>query len=122
MEEARKKLEKSAEDLEQLTSRTSIALSEMRLQFEAITEIQKDERETMYKVHQEEIEKVRKHYGKIVCGLLMTIILLIVGVIGGVIYVFHNYDFQSYSLTQDMNIGGAGENTINDGLHFNLGE
>lgn len=120
MEQLKNKLEHSAEELEHLTDRTNIALAEMRLQFETMTEMQKQERENLVKEHYKDTERMRKHYGKIIACLILSLFVMICGIIGSVAYFFANYDIECYQFEQEVYLGGDGYNVINDGIHSDL--
>lgn len=108
-------------------NQANIALTEMRLQFETMAEMQKEERLSIQKMHNEEIEKLcekhekeNKHWKHIVMGLIATIILIISVIAGSIAYIFANYDFEiEAGYSQSASVGGDGEATIEDGIHFN---
>lgn len=119
-----------AEKLEEIASGVNVALTEMRLQFETMMEMQKEERterERMYneeriereRMHNEEKSEMRKHYGRIIIGLILTICLILGSIIGGAIYIFSNFDFAVADFTQSVDIGGDGNPIIYDGIHHN---
>lgn len=110
-------LNEKAEQLNKVASSTDLALAEMRIQFETMMEMQKEERIETQKMSHEELDKMRKHYGRIITGLILTICLILGSVIGGAIYLFSNYDF-AYIL-QDPTIGGNGDLNLYDGIHYN---
>lgn len=112
-------IEKTAKEIEHYTEGANLALTEMRLQFETLAEMQKEERLESQRMHKEEKEKMRKHYGKIIAGLIISLCLILGGIIGGVVYLVSNYDFGVLGYNQNAYVGGDGTSTINDGIHFN---
>lgn len=118
-------LNEKAKELEQISTGTNIALTEMRVQFETLAEMQKEERIEIQKMHLEENERTRNHYDNvirhykhIIIGLIVTLCLFIFGLICAVSYVVTNYDFQ-FGYTQDLTVEGDGDATIQDGIHIN---
>lgn len=100
------------------TNDANIALAEMRMQFETLAEMQKEERIETQKMYNAEKENMRKHYGKIIIGLIATLVILIGGIIGGIVYFLSNYDFK-IEYGQDLYVGGNGDQNIHDGIHIN---
>lgn len=119
MEELVNNLKDNVEKLDEVSSRTDLALTEMRLQFETMMEMQKEERIETQKMHNEEKDKMRKHYGRIIIGLILTLFLILGSIIGGTIYLVTNFEFATIEYGQDIQIGGDGNPTINDGIHYN---
>lgn len=122
------KLADQAEKLQKLASSTDIALTEMRIQFETLAEMQKDERIEIQKMHviekenllkqfAEDRESQRKHYTRIIYALILTLVLILGSVIGGIIYIFTNYDI-AVGTYQDLYSGDNGTSTIYDGIHI----
>lgn len=118
-------LEKKAESLDKITSEANLALTEMRIQFETLAEMQKEERLLLQKMYNDSVEKLSdrhekqiKHWKNIVIGLIVTICLIIGSIIGGAIYLFANYDIL-VGYAQESYVGGDGTSTINDGIHIN---
>lgn len=105
------------ERISETTDKLNAMMAETRLQFDTLVTMQKDERIELQKMHHEEMEKVRKHYGKIIFGLIIALVLLLGGIIGSAIYVFSTYDFET--VYQDNYVGGDGSATIYDGIHYN---
>lgn len=105
------------DQVNELAERANAMMAESRLRFEVLVTTQKDERIEMQKLHDAEKEKMRKHYGRIIFGLILALSLLLGGIIGGAIYLFSNYDFKV--VNQEMYIGGDGNSTIYDGIHYN---
>lgn len=122
-------LKEKAETLENLANGTNIAIQEMRIQFETLAEMQKEERLATQEMHNKEKEQMREHHDKevrhwkhICIGLIATIILIIGSLVGGTIYVINEFDFtilDDPSFSQYLDIGGNGNPTINDGIHYN---
>lgn len=103
---------------------SNVALSEMRLQFDTLAEMQKEERIELAKIHKDEMDSERashekqiKHLKHIIIGLILTLCLIIGGIIGCCAYVLTSFD--TFTFFQDASIGGDGESNIHDGIHFN---
>lgn len=116
-------LNEKAKELENMSNGTNLALSEMRIQFETLAEMQKEERIETQKMHNEAIEKLMERHAKdiahwkhIVIGLIVTLSLFIGGLIGTAAYILTNFDIGV--VYQDVYVGGDGESTINDGIHY----
>lgn len=100
--------------LEQTAEQAHALMAEMRLQFETMTQIQSEERREIDKRHKEDMSAVRKHYGKIIAGLIIALVVLISGIFGGAVYLLANFDFAVVS-TQTVD-----NNSINyDGININ---
>lgn len=120
-------LEDTVKEVEHYTEGANLALTEMRLQFDTLSEIQKEERIEYQKMHNESIKEIMdrhekdiKHWKHICISILLLFALFIGSLIGGTIYFLSNYDI-AFGYTQDLYIGNNGENTINDGIHYNFG-
>lgn len=127
MDTKQNELNKRAGEVEELSSKANMALAEMRIQFDTLTEMQKDERLEIQKMHilekenllkqfSEQQESQRKHYTKIILALILTLALLLGSIIGGVVYFFSTYDV--LGVEQIIGIGGDGNPIINDGIHY----
>lgn len=112
-------INEEAEKLKEIASGANVALTEMRLQFETMMEIQKEERLERERMYNEEKEHMRKRYGRIILGLILTICLILGSFVGGAIYLFTNFDIAFGTYIQKPNVGGDGNSTIYDGIHFN---
>lgn len=128
MKKTTEKLAEQADKLQELSSGTNVALAEMRLQFETLAEMQKDERieiqkmhvlekETLMKQFTNDLESQRKHYTRIIYALILTLVIILGSVIGGIIYIFTNYDI-AVDTYQDLYSGDNGTSTIYDGIHI----
>lgn len=104
--------------VETYAGEANMALTEMRIQFETLAEMQKEERIQTQKMHNEEKDSMRKHYFKVIIGLIATLIILIGGIIGGIMYFLSNYDLR-IEYGQDLYVGGNGDQNIHDGIHVN---
>lgn len=100
-----------------MTDTAEAMMAETRLQFDTLIAMQSDERKEMRHAFHEEKEKMRKHYGRIIAGLILTLVIILGAIIGGAVYIFSNYDIQT--VYQDVNVGGDGSSTIFDGIHYN---
>lgn len=125
MEKAVEKLQESARELDKMASGTNMALTEMRVQFETLTEMQKQERIEMQKMYSEIIEKMEDKHAKdiknwkhVVIGLIVTISLIIGSIIGAAIYIATNYEIVTGTY-QDVSSDNSSTVTIHDGIHVN---
>lgn len=89
------------EELNQATEGANMLATQFHLQFETMEELQKEERE---------------RYTRIIMGLIIALVVLIGSIVGGAIYLFANFDIGYY---QTADVGGDGQATIHDGIHFN---
>lgn len=105
-----------SEQLERFADSANAMVAEARIQFDTLVTLQNDERKDMRDAFHREKERMRKHYGRIIAGLIIAMILLLGGIIGGAVYVLSNFDFVGYS--QEAYIGGNGTNNIYDGVHI----
>lgn len=119
MEKAIENLNEQAEKLKHIAGSTDLAISEMRIQFETLAEMQKEERLVTQEMHNKEMESVRKHYGRIIMGLILTIVLIIGSLVGAAIYLFTNFEF-TFGSYQELHSGSNGSSTIYDGIHYDL--
>lgn len=124
MEKAIEQLQNSANELDKISAGTNIALTEMRVQFETLVEMQKEERIEIQKMHNETIEKIENRHAKdiahwkhIVIGLILVIALFVGGLIGGAIYLITNFEF-TFGTYQDVYSDNNGTATIYDGIHI----
>lgn len=100
-----KNVENLFEKLNQATGEANMLATQFHLQFETMAELQKTER-----------ENIHKHYGRIILGLILTLLILLGSIIGGAIYLFTNYDIGYF---QSATVGGDGTANIYDGVHYN---
>lgn len=122
-----KNVAEEAEKVKAMSDSANLALTEMRLQFDTIAEIQKEERIEYQKMHNESVKEIMdrhekdiKHWKHICIGLILTLVLFIGGLIGTVAYILTNFSFEYVdSFAQDVYVGGDGTSTINDGIHYN---
>lgn len=102
------------EEKDMANNRSDIALTEMRLQFETMAEMQKEERLEMQRNHEKEI----KHWKNICVSLVISLCLIISVIVGSVIYVLSNYEI-AVGTYQDLYVGNNGNPIIEDGIHIN---
>lgn len=114
-----------AKEVKEMSDSANLALTEMRIQFDTLSEIHKEERIEYQRMHNESIREIMdrhdkdiKHWKHICMALILTLALFIGSIAGGVIYFLSNYDI-AFGYTQDLYIGNDGTNTIHDGIHFN---
>lgn len=125
MEKAIETLENSARELDKMAASTNVALSEMRVQFETLAEMQKQERLEMQKMYSEIIEKMEDKHAKdiknwkhVVVALVLTICLIIGSLVGAAIYIATNYEIVTGTY-QDVSSDNSSTVTIHDGIHVN---
>lgn len=106
--------------IEETMNKADAMMAETRLQFDTLVTMQHDERIEIQKMHHEELERVRKHFGRIIFGLIIALVILLGGIVGGAAYVLNNFDFET--VYQDTYVGGSGFASINDGIHYNTDE
>lgn len=107
----------------------NVAMAQSSIALDTMLQLQSDERkekdkaflemlDSMEARHAEDMEKVRKHYQKIILSISMVLLLIVGSLIGGLIYVISSYDisFQTY---QQVSAEGGGDSTIEDGIRFN---
>lgn len=111
-------LKKSAEKLESIAENANVIVTEMRVQWGMMLDTQQKERMELNRLHAEERERDRKFFGRIIIGLILTIVLLLGGIIGTAAYLLTNYDF-AIATYQDLDISGDGSQEIHDGIHYN---
>lgn len=113
-----------SDKLNEVTEQVNTVTSAAVLQLETMTELWKDERMETNKLHTEEIEKmqerfhnetesIRKHYFKIILGLVIALIILLSGVFGTIAYVLSNYEISTCAI-QEVD----GQSVIYDGIHY----
>lgn len=119
-------LEEKAEELSKIADGANTALAEMRIQFETLAEMQKEERLERDKMHNAAVEKILdkcerevKHWKHICIGLIVALCIFIGGLFGSVLYFFANYDIMTFDMEQNIDIGGDGNPEIHDGIHYN---
>ena len=97
----------------EMTDKANSMMAETRLQFDTLIEMQKDERIEMQKMFHEQLDKTRKHYGRIIISLVLTLVILIGGIVGTIGYILANFDIigTTYQETYDSSV-------INDGIHL----
>lgn len=111
------KMEETAKRLDNAAKTADAVVAETRLHFDTLVQLQMDERQQSEERHAKEKEQMRKHYAKIIIGLILTLFLLVGGIFGTVLYLFTNYDFAT--AYQEQTIGGDGNPIIYDGVYYN---
>lgn len=114
------KIDNHVKQANDYVSSANMAVTEMRIQFETLAEMQKEERIETQKLFKEEKDGMRKHYGRIIIGLIIALCVLIGSIAGAIIYILSNYDIMM-GYTQNAYNKVGGDNIINDGIHFNDG-
>ena len=111
------KMEETAKKLDNAAKTADAVVAETRLHFDTLVQLQMEERQQSEERHAREKEQMRKHYGKIIIGLIITLFLLIGGIFGTVFYLFSDYEFAT--AYQEQSIGGDGNPIIYDGVYYN---
>lgn len=111
------KMEETAKKLDNAAKTADAVVAETRLHFDTLVQLQMEERQQSEERHAKEKEQIRKHYFKIIAGLIITLFLLIGGIFGTVIYLFTNYDFAT--MYQEQVVGENGNPIIYDGVYYN---
>lgn len=116
LEMAAEKLEKTVEEVNQVEER-------LMCQFDTMSELFFEEKKLLLaqmadaeKRHAEERESMRKHYGRALLAVSLTLLLVIGSLIGGLIYLISNYDI-GVAIYQEVNAEGGGDSTVEDGIH-----
>lgn len=107
-----------------------------RYEFDAMAEMQSEERQEMQRLFAQErktthelyvkekevlahnYENQSKHYKQIIMGLIFTLAILLGGVVCGVVYLFTNFDFGVVG-AQDVISDNYGNSIIYDGITVN---
>lgn len=111
-------LKQQAENLDKQANEINAALANHLIQFDTMAQLQKEERIEVQKMYMDTFEKERAHYRKIIMGLIITLVLLVGGLVGGIVYVLANYDI-AFSYEQIQDASGDGVNNIYDGIAVN---
>lgn len=106
-----------SQNLNKATDKANILATEMLVQFDTMAQLQMQEREHMNKLQAEEREAMRKHYGRILGGVIAALVILIGGIVGGAFYIFTHFDLGVIT-TQSPVIDGDGRIIVNDGIHL----
>lgn len=103
--------------VDEMKNRAEAMMAETRMQFDTLVTMHSDERREMRQAFQAEKDKMRKHYGRIIAGLIIALTALLGGIIGGFVYVVSNFDIigATYQETYD-------ESQIQDGIHIDIGK
>lgn len=116
-------LDSIAGRLEQAVEATSALAAESRIKFDALIEMQSEERLKMQEMFLQEKQDLLAHYerigkgkDKIIIGLIIALVVLIGGIVGGAFYVLSNYDIGVFS--QDVQADGSSTAIIYDGITY----
>lgn len=104
--------------IEGMSQQMDAAMAEARLNMDMLLESQKEERQMIEERHSNDMEKLRKHYAKIILGLVLTLVILVGSALGGIIYVLCNYDIGIVTYAQDVYADNGSTSTVEDGIHF----
>lgn len=121
-------LDNIAGRLEQAVEATSALAAESRIKFDALIEMQSEERLKMQEMFLQEKQDLLAHYertgkrkDKIIIGLIIALVILIGSIVGGTIYVLTNFDLAVVA-TQNENVGDYNNINIHDGIHLDTTE
>lgn len=118
---------KMAEKLmDETVNAANVAMAQSTVALDTMLQLQSDERiekdkafmEALDKLserHADEKEKMRKHYQRIILAISLSLLILIGGLVGGMVYLFSNFDF-AVATYQDVSVGNDGNSTIEDGI------
>lgn len=123
-------LKMATEKLNQTVEKASILETEVLLQFDTMAQLQKEERMELEKLfaqersesrqqHAEERASMRKHYQRIIIAISLVLLLIVGSLVGGIIYLFSNFDF-AFEAYQEVSAEGGGNSTIEDGIHVEI--
>lgn len=117
------KLDSIAVRLEKAVEETSALAAESRLKFDAMVEMQSDERLKMQEMFLKEKQDLLTHFeqsdkrkNKIIIGLIIALVVLIGGIVGGAFYVLSTFDIGVFS--QDVQADGSSTAIIYDGITY----
>ena len=117
MKAAAEKMENAARTLEKESEGMNAYAAETRLQFDTLVQLQMQERQAIEKRHSEETKDIRKHYGRIIAGLIITLMIIMGGIVGTVVHIFSTYELIP-SFEQTVTASGNGDSVINDGITY----
>ncbi len=108
----------ATEKVNEAVEKANIIATESMLQFDTMAQLQKEERTEAREMYAKERAEMRKHYRKIIVAISLVLLLIVGSLIGGLIYLFSNYDFdvQTY---QEVHAEGGGNSTIDAGIRVN---
>lgn len=117
----------ATEKINESVEKTNLLGTEMILTFDTMAQIYADKEKLLLEKmeaaevrHVEEKAGMRKHYQRIILSISLVLVLIIGSLIGGLIYLFSNYDL-SYEIYQEVSAEGGGDSTVEDGIHLNRG-
>lgn len=110
-------INKATENLDQAVDKADILATQMLVQFDTMAQLQMQERKELNELHVKEKSDLRKHYARIIWGLIAALVILIGGIVGGAFYIFTNFDFGVVT-SQTPTIDGDGRIIVNDGIHL----
>ena len=119
MKAAAEKMENAARTLEKESEGMNAYAAETRLQFDTLVQLQMQERQAIEKRHSEETKDIRKHYGRIIAGLIITLVVILGAIVGSIVYVFANYDIGVISTYQEVDSSDNSVSNIWDGIECN---
>lgn len=114
--------------MDETVSAANVAMAQSTVALDTMLQLQSDERkekdrsflEALDKIearHAEDRDKMRKHYQRIILTLALSLLLIIGGLVGGMAYLFSNFDFGVVTY-QNNSFGNDGSPTIEDGIHI----
>lgn len=114
MEKLREQLESNADRLKEVADEINRAEETFMCQYDTMSQLFFEEKKLLLA----QMDAMRKHYGKIILTISLTLLLVIGSLIGGLIYLISNYDI-AYEVYQDVSAEGGGDSTVEDGIHLN---
>ncbi len=106
-----------ADRLEKSVDKTNAMSAKARMELDALAEVQSEERLKMQEMNNAQISDMRKHYGRIIMGLIITLAIILGGIVGGTIYLIANYDF-AVATYQNISSDNNSNATIYDGIEY----
>lgn len=114
----------ATEKINQAIDVTNVATAQAAVALDTMLQLQKEKDteylttiENMDKRNIEERANIRKHYQRIILALALTLLLVIGGLVGGMVYLCSNFDF-GVATYQNNSVGNDGSPTIEDGIHI----
>ncbi len=106
------------EHMDKAVENADAVVTASRLNVEMILESHAEERQQAEERHSRDMEAMRKHYTRIIFGLLLTLFILVGSAFAGLVYLMLNYDI-GIATYQDLDASGYGTSIIEDGIHYN---
>ena len=111
-------IENILDSLNDVANKASLSATNAQLQLDTMSEMYKEKEIRLYEIFTKEKETIIKHYTRIILGLVLALVVLLGSIVGAVVYVLSNYEFE-FGSYQIADVGGDGTANIYDGIHFN---